>query len=94
MDFFEKEKKEKKEDVKSESCYKLELRHQINLVLRDEAVARDEIISLFHGKKSLCCESENADHPIGLICLLSNSLFCGFGIGAMFVLALAAGEII
>lgn len=45
------------------------------------------------GKRSWCCESEHADHPIGLICLLSNSLFCGFGIRAMFVLALAKGGI-
>lgn len=42
----------------------------------DKSRACVEIMSPLHGKKSLCCESENADHPIGLICLLSNSLFC------------------
>lgn len=40
-------------------------------------------------KKSFCCKCENADRPIGLVCLLSNCLFCGFGIRAVFVLTLA-----
>lgn len=50
-------------------------------------------MSQLHGKRLYAAESENADRPFGLICLLSNSLYCGFGIGAMFVLALAKREI-
>ena len=69
-------KKKKRKDVKSGSCRKSELRHRMNQALRDKSEACVEIMSPLHGKKSLCCESENADHPIGLICLLSNSLFC------------------
>lgn len=34
----------------------------------------------------------NADHPIGIVCLLLNSHFCGFGNGAMFVLACCSQE--
>lgn len=69
-------KKKKRKDVKSGSCHKSELRHRMNQALRYKSEACVEIMSPLHGKKSLCCESENADHPIGLICLLSNSLFC------------------
>lgn len=86
------QKKKKKKDVKSKSCYKSELRHQINLVLRDEAVACVEIISLLHGKRVYVVNLRTLIIPLGSFVYFQIPSFVGLELGQCLCLLWPRGK--
>lgn len=80
-----------KKDVKSESCYNSDLRHQ--MTLRDKSEACVEIMRQLHGKRVYAANVRMLIIPSDSFVYFQIPSFVWFGIGAMFVLALAKGEI-